>query len=447
MAVDVFMPKMSDHMETGEIVSWLVGEGERVEEGQPLLEVMTDKATAELDAPASGILTGIRAAEGTEIPVGETIAFIAEPGEEIEILPVIDGGRSGRTKGESRVQDAASPESGPVDVTPVARRLAELHGIPLDRVAGTGVEGRILKEDVLSMRGGETPSPEVKASPAARRRARELGVTLENIPGTGPGGLIRENDVDVYHGSREVEGAKTAAGQAAASDWLDLTGIERRTGERMVVSATTVPQFSISLRADAEKLLWIKDMLEGRIEQATGRRLSLTALLAKILAAVLKNHPRLNSTYLDGRLKLFRDVNVGVAVGSPDGLIVPVVHRADARSLAQVNGDLRLFQEKAKNMRFTSEELSGGTFTLSNLGMYGVEWFQALVNPPQSAILAVGSVMDTPIGGSGGGTVLRPLIGLTLTVDHRSVDGLQAARFLGDVRETIENPGILISGG
>jgi pyruvate dehydrogenase E2 component (dihydrolipoamide acetyltransferase) len=404
MAVEVFMPKMSDHMETGEIVGWLVKEGDPVEEGQALVEVVTDKATAEIEAPATGILKGIRAGvdKGVEVPVGETIAFIARHDEEV-------------------------PE-----LSPLGSKRSE----PTSATDGT-------REGGGKQEGGKRALLRVQASPSARRRARELCVDLHDVTGTGPGKLVREADVELYaQGKSPVHGTVVED----EDEWLELSPVERRTGERMLTSTLNAPQFSLTVRADVQKLLWIKDLLAEQVEEVSGERLSLTALLVKLTASALKQHPRANSSYQSGRLRLCRQVHVGVAVGSPQGLIVPVVHRADRKSTVQINREIRQFAAKARDMRFSNEELSGGTFTVSNLGMYGIERFEAIVNPPQCCILAVGSIVKTPVGTEDDRVVLRSVMNLTLAVDHRCMDGLQGAQFLNTVKQMVEAPAIFFAG-
>jgi pyruvate dehydrogenase E2 component (dihydrolipoamide acetyltransferase) len=450
MAVEVFMPKMSDHMEAGEIVNWLVGENEQVEQGQAIVEIVTDKVTAEIEAPADGVLKGIRPGldKGAVVPVGETIAFIAQGDEEIPALaPLADAGAGPAVPEPGTAAGTAVREDHElrpvVDASPVAKKLAEQHGIDLGEVAGGGRGGRIQKEDVLAFKAGRGLAWRVKASPAARRRARELGLDLKEVTGTGPDGIIREADVETFSKGGTAPAAPAAAGTV---EWLDLSMIERRTGERMSMSASTAPQFTISLRADVEKLLCIRDILSDQMVKEAGKRVTITTLLVKIVAHALREHPRVNSEHADGRLKIYREINVGVAVGGPRGLTVPVVHRADLKSISQIDGEIRSFSQKAEEMRFSSGELAGGTFTISNLGMYGIESFNAIVNPPQSSILAVGRIVKTPVGDDDERIVLRPMMHLSLTVDHRCMDGIQGAQFLNTVKETIESPGLFVHG-
>lgn len=404
MAVEVFMPKMSDHMESGEIVEWLIGEGQRVEEGQPVVEIMTDKATASIEAPASGVLKGIRAGarKGVQVPVGETIAFIAREDENVPSLPPLEPAH-GAAHGAGTLRPAEEPSS---------------------RAGSPSLPGRVM------------------ASPAARRRARELGTDLSAVRGSGPGGLVRESDVAAYHGRTK----KQAAG-SGTEEWIDLTPMQRVTGERMALSAATVPQFSLSVDADVEKLLSIRETLMERVEAETGRRLSFTTLLVAIVAAALRRYPRANASFEQGRIRLFGDVNVGVAMGTERGLVVPVIAMADRKTVVQINREMEGFEEKARAMRFEGSDLQGGHFTISNLGMYGIDRFTALINPPQSSILSVGRIVNRPVGTADNTVALRKLVNLTLSVDHRCMDGIQGAEFLRLIQQLTEKPDIFAHGG
>ncbi|PWH20876.1 MAG: hypothetical protein DDG58_00915 [Ardenticatenia bacterium] len=460
MATEIFMPKMTDHMEAGEIIRWLVKEGDRVEQGQVIMEVMTDKVVADLEAPASGILKGIRpgAVDGAIIPVGETFAFIAEPDEEVPVLPpLVTQATSvpGKSLTVAEMTDSAPvpKEPGQVLATPAVRKLAKDLGVDLALVRGSGPGGRIREEDVHAFVEARKPQAAVeefeavRASPLARRLARELGVDLIQVRGSGPGGRIREEDVRAFAEAQQATKVAIPAAPATTAtqaEWMDLTPVQRLTGQRMLESVHQAPQFTLHVTADTTNLLWLREALMERILAETGERLSITALLVKIVAMVLKEHPRVNASFEGGRIRLYREINVGVAVGSDDGLVVPVIKGANQKSLGQVVQELKMFQQKAQVMRFTSEDLSGGTFTISNLGMYGIEHFEAIINPPQAAILAVGRIIKTPVGMPDDTVALRPMMGLTLTVDHRVLDGVQGARFLCAIKEKIEKPYFLL---
>jgi pyruvate dehydrogenase E2 component (dihydrolipoamide acetyltransferase) len=464
MAVEVFMPKMTDHMEVGEIIRWLVQEGDTVEEGQVIIEVMTDKVVADFEAPASGILKGIRegAEDGAIIPVGETFAFIAEPDEKVPVLPAlapIEERPEEKAEAPPPALAPSAPEPapaqpGPVRATPVARRLAKELNVDLALVEGTGPGGRIKEEDVRAYTEVETRKPasgktaplttagSVRASPVARRVARELGIDIAQVEGTGPSGRVKEEDVRAYAEALSV--APPAQPDEADVEWLDLTPIQRLTGQRMLESVQTAPQFALTVDVDATNLLWLREALMERVVDKTGERLSITALLVKIVAFGLKRYPRANASFEDGKVKLYPQINVGVAVGTDDGLVVPVIKNADQKPLVQITQELRAFQEKAQRMRFTTEDLSEGTFTISNLGMYAIDRFSAIVNPPESAILAVGRTVKTPVGMPDDTIALRPIMSLTLSIDHRSLDGIQGAKFLTEIKELIEKPYFLL---
>jgi pyruvate dehydrogenase E2 component (dihydrolipoamide acetyltransferase) len=474
MAVEVFMPKMSDHMETGEIIRWLVEEGDRVQQGQVIMEIMTDKVVADLEAPASGILKGIRKGveDGAIVPVGETFAFIAEPDEEVPLLPPL--GPEAEPANEAvppptapTSPEPAKEETGSVRASPVARRVAKGLGVDINHVQGTGPGGRIKEEDVRAFAASQAeakpmasptaasgvevePSGVVRASPVARRVARDLGVDIDQVQGTGPGGRIKEEDVRAFAETRRARPVETRAPMPSAhppaveGEWLELSPIQRLTGQRMLESVQTAPQFALTLDIDVTNLLWLREALMERIVAETGERLSVTAILVKIVAAALKSYPRANASFEEGRVKLHSHINVGVAVGTDEGLVVPVIKEADQKSLIQITQELKAFQEKAQHMRFSSEDLSDGTFTISNLGMYGIDRFNAIIKPPESAILAVGRVVKTPVGMPDDTIALRPMMSMTLSIDHRSMDGVQGAKFLAELRERIEKPYFLL---
>lgn len=419
MAVEVFMPKMSDHMESGEIVQWLVGEGDSVKEGQAIIEVITDKVTTELEAPASGRLKGIRkgAEKGAHVPVGETIAFVAGDDEDVPDLPPLV-----QVEGPGEQSESGSTAVPWTETIPAADKAAQNQRTGVGRVA----QGL------------------VKASPAARRRARELGIEISHIRGAGPGEMVRESDVVTFHKqSLTVSGPDKTGG----AELLKPTPFQKATGDLMVLSASTAPQFFLSVSAEVEKLLSLRDLLMKRVEAGSGRRLSITTLLIKIAAAALSRYPRANTSFEKGMIRQYRDVNIGVAVGTDEGLVAPVIKKADQKSISQINLEMKTFEEKVHSMKFDAGDLAGGHFTISNLGMYGIDRFNAIVNPPQSSILAVGRIINTPVGTEKGSIVLKKLMDITLSVDHRCMDGVQGARFLTIIKQLIETPDIFKNGG
>jgi pyruvate dehydrogenase E2 component (dihydrolipoamide acetyltransferase) len=408
MAVEVYIPKMSDHMESGTILRWLVEEGQAVQSGQVLFELETDKAVGEVTAPATGVLSGVRGRAGEALPVGTAVAVIVPPGE--------------------------APASS------------------LPSAEGTGARGEV---------------EIVPATPVARRVAKELGIDLRQVSGSGPGGRVREGDVRAQAARLEAlriadQTATSMTGLTApaaappavsgpvpaslpAVELLPLSTIQRLTGERMLESIRTIPHFFLEVDVDMTRALELREAVRGRILAETGERVSLTALLVRVAAAALRRHPRLNVSFADGQLIVHPDINIGVAVGTSGGLLAPVIHQADRKSLAEITAAIRRFQARqagpgAEAARFSPQELSGGTFTVSNLGMFGVDRFSAIINPPQSAILAAGRIARKPLAGENDLLTVRPLMALTLSVDHRSLDGVQGAAFLAEVKTLLEQP-------
>lgn len=416
MAVEFYIHKMSEHMDSAEIIQWLVAEGQAVAAHQAIVEVMTDKFAVELEAPQAGILAGIRpgCVKGAVVPVGEPIAYIAQPGERVPSLPPFGDGAATRTADRGAENTAA---------------------------ADSGTEP-----------GSDEAIGRVKSTPVARRMAKDLGVDIEQVRGTGPGGRVVEADIRAAAELRKPRASEPPAPAEAPAQadengirFQELTPIQRITGERMRESVVNAPQFALDISADATNLLWLQEALGDRVALAARARLSLTCLLIKITAEALIQHPTVNAEFSGGRIKLIDAVNVGVAIGTDRGLVVPVIKDAAHKDLAAITAELAAFQEKARTLHFAAQDLAGGTFTLSNLGMYGVERFTAIVNPPQSAILAVGAVTRQPVVLANDTLGVRPLLNLTLTVDHRVLDGLQAARFLADLKQKIEKPYFVIA--
>jgi pyruvate dehydrogenase E2 component (dihydrolipoamide acetyltransferase) len=416
MALEFFVRKMTDNMESGIIRGWLVAEGDYVEEGQPVIEIETDKATVELEAPVAGILKGIRAGAeaGATVPVGETIAFIAELGEEVPVLPPLSSSQKPVSSSmiTQKPQVGEAPVSSPDQplATPVVRRLAREMEIELSLVRGSGPHGRVTKEDLLIFAEKHT------------RKTTRTGQT------GGTEQPVKRDD------------------STPDDQWLDLTPIQRITGERMVASVQTVPQFSLNVRADMTNCLQAReDALAGSSDGEAFLSLSITAIVVKAVALALQAYPRANGSFVEGRVRLNKQINIGVALGTEDGLFVAVTREADRRSLSEIDQNIRSFQQKAAEMRFDPVELTGSTFTISNLGMHGIDQFSAIINPPESAILAVGGISRTPVAMPDGSIEVRPLMSLTLSIDHRVMDGLQGAQLLSRIKELLQQPDFICS--
>jgi len=427
VATKVILPKLEMAQETATIVEWLKHEGDHVRKGEPLLVIETDKVTFELESPGTGVLSRVSATPGQELPVTQVIAYLLEPGERLPPDLAVE---------ERMEREGSAPKPTGISATPVAERLAAAHGLDLSSIVGTGAAGQITKADVeaaIAVAGRpavETPPGKMRATPAARRIARERGVDLSTVKGTGPGGQVQAVDIS---GQVPLPGeARPAVGQV-----IPLRGMRRTIAERMTRSFTTAPHISLSTRVD----MGILEADRTRLNEAGGQpHISITASLVRIVAAALKRHPWLNSTLQGDEIYLFSDVNVGVAVDVEESLVVPVVRQADRKRIAQIASELNDLVERARKGKLTPSDVVGGTFTLTNLGPFGVRQFTAIINPPQAAILAVGAIQSEVVPDKAGQIAVRPIAQMTLSADHRIVYGATAAKFLADVKDGLEHP-------
>lgn len=464
MPTAVFMPKFEMTQESGTIVAWLKDEGEHVEKGEPLLEVETDKATQEVESPATGTLAAVTGEPGQVIPIATPIAYILKPGETLDSIPS-DGQGAAESpspgQGGDKGPGALAADDGPARATPVAARLAESHGLSLDCLAGSGPRGRITREDVEAAlaTGPGARDGKVRAVPAARRLAGELGIDLCTVQGTGPEGRIQSADVvaaarALRHGQETApepgpspypatEPAATPApnGDIAIRRVVPLTNMRRTIAERMTASVREAPQFTVSVDVDMGRALGVVEDLKAG---DGGPRVTLTALMVKVCAWALRQHPEVNASYRDDAVVEWDEVNVGVATAIDQGLIVPVVRRADELGLRSIAAQVAELTGRARDGKFKREDLLGGTFTVSNLGMFGIDRFTAILNPPQAAILAVGRVAKRAEVGEDDQVEIRPVASLALTADHRVLDGAAAARFLATVQRALQHPGLLL---
>jgi len=449
---DVAMPRLSDSMEEGTILKWLKSEGDEVSRGDELVEIETDKANMTYEADQDGTLK-IVAQEGDTLPVGQTIAQIgggsngAAPSQEEPKVESEEGGEE--EPGEAETQTAT------------AERGDEERGAN-GRTAETPQEAPARAEAPDGGNGGRT-----KASPVARRMARELGLELAKLQGTGPGGRIVKADVEA---AAKGDGAQAAAAPAEApaapepaapaeeeerkapppvvsgeaqtgkgeTTTQDLTRLQQTVARRMAESKATAPDFVLNIDVDMEEAVDLRKRLKAAA--AEGQPVpSFNDFVVKASALALVDFPRANGAYRDGKFELYSRVNVGVAVAGQDALVVPTVFDADRKSLGQIARESRALAERVRAGAITPPELSSGTFTVSNLGMFGIQSFVAVINPPQAAILAVGAMQPTPVVRDGE-VVVRNIMRLTLACDHRILYGADAAEFLGRIRARLENP-------
>ncbi len=435
--IEVIMPKLGLTMEEGTIVRWLKAEGDEVEKGEVVFEVQTDKVVMEVESPGSGILGRILVGEDETVPIAHVVAYIVAPGEEVsEVLPQVDISEAVPV---TEVPSKPQPISRPIMATPAARRLARDKGVGLADLTGSGADGMIVKEDVLAaVEVGRKAAPEIavargkiKASPAARRVTREHGAVLQEISGSGPGGRIVERDVLDFVAARQR--------LAVEEQFFPVGPVRKLMAERMSQSFSTAPHFYLGVEVKATALVELRERLLPICEEKAGVRLTYTDILVKLLAATLRDHPLANATWEQGRIRLYQEINIGLATAVDEGLVVPVIAGADELSLTKIALARRELAEKATAGKLTLDEVTGGTFTLTNLGMLGVDVFQAIINPPQSAILATGRIAKRPVV-ENGQVVARPTIYLTLSVDHRVLDGATGARFLEGLQTRIEDP-------
>lgn len=429
MPTEVIMPKVDMVMETGTFVEWLKQEGEHVNKGDPLFVIDTDKAAIEMESPADGILSGVKAKLNDVIPVTEVIAYILAPGEVLptksipqQVVTISAPPNVKVTTQEPAAVISHLAELDKVRVTPVARRLAQELHLDLTQIAGRGPRGRIHKADVLAFKESHS-SVECDSAPQA---AQTPAASVQPVVST-----------------PAVTSTSIPLPDARRKQVIPLAGSRKIIAERMAYSATTIPHFTLSLSVDMTEAIRLRERVLEPLKAQTGQRVSFTAILARAVATVLPRHPYLNASLSDGNLILWDDIHLGIATSVEENLIVPVIREAQSKSLGQLVKTLGDLTERARNRRLTPAEMTGSTFTISNLGMFGIESFAAIINPPESAILAVGRMMDTPVK-SAEGCEFRPMIQLTASADHRIVDGVGVARFLAELKSTLENPYLLI---
>lgn len=457
MAKEIIMPKFGFTQEDSTIVAWLKNEGEKVEKGDPIAEVTTDKVNMEVEAPEDGILGGIRYQEGESVPVTEILAFILEEGEE---APEVAARPAARPETEAAPEAQAAPSQPPPapaaegetpTATPVARRVAEAEGVDLSAVSGSGVGGKITREDVeayIAASGADGDGEKPRATPAARRAAREEGVDMAAVQGSGPRGRIQESDVLAAAASAPAQPALPAVPRPALvpsgeAVIIPLEGMRRTIAERLQASYQEAPHITFTLDVDMGKAIAFREYANQLISDDEPR-ISMTAVVVKAVAWALREHPTLNAYLTGDQIILLPDVNVGVAVALPDGLIVPVVHQADQKGLRQIGAEVVELTWRAREGRLRSNDVTDGTFTVSNLGMYGIDHFTAIINPPQVGILAVGRTTKRFVPDENDQPVARPIMTITLSVDHRVVDGAAAAQFATALRDALEEPASIL---
>jgi pyruvate dehydrogenase E2 component (dihydrolipoamide acetyltransferase) len=392
MAISVVMPALEMAQETGKLLAWRKKEGEQVVKGEPLLEIETDKAVVEVESPGDGTLSAVSAKVGDDIPVGQTIAWLLKPGE-------------------------TAPTNGAEEKSPSAR--------------ATSAPERSTSAPTPAADSSAASAPQI--SPKARRLAKELGVDIGKVKGTGAEGVITAEDVQAF------ADAKTTVSTETAPISEPLSAVARLMAERTTESWTSVPHFFVSRDVDATALLAFQKNEAAQIAQAAGDKLSITDVLVGLIARMLEKHPRINSSWVDGAIKPNKDVHVSVAMAVKDGVVSAVIHSAQNKTLSEISWRRRELTELAHINKLRPPDIAGGTFTVSNLGMYKVDAFTAIIPQPQAAILAVGGISDRVVAVEGKPAV-RPMMTITLSSDHRVIDGARAAEFLRDLADAIREP-------
>jgi pyruvate dehydrogenase E2 component (dihydrolipoamide acetyltransferase) len=433
MATDVMMPRLSDSMEEGTVLKWLVDVGGEVKRGEPLVEVETDKANMTYEADTDGVLIEVLAQEGETLPIGQAIARIGSADEATGHRPQATGDTA-QAEPASEEPEAEPDQPSEEEPAPEPQPSDTRHPTP-DTQSGNG---------------------RVKASPVARRMAREMGLELAGIEGSGPGGRIVKSDVEAA-----AQGGGTAVKERPADEQptpdtrpptpdtpsaadgakgtvttQELTRLQRTVSRRMAESKATAPEFQLNMEIDMSGCV----ELRARLKEVADPAPSFNDMVVKACAAALREFPRVNGAYRDGQWELYSRINVGVAVAAQETLIVPTIFDAGQKSLGAIAADARALITKVRDGNITPPELSGGTFTVSNLGMYGIETFTAIINPPQAAILAVGALKKKAVVDDAGRIVARDMMGVTLICDHRILYGADGAEFLARVRQLLEQP-------
>ena len=395
MAISVVMPALEMAQETGKLLSWLKKEGERVAKGEPLLEIETDKAVMEVESPGDGVLAGVNVQAGAEVPVGHTIAWIVKPGESAPV---------GQPRAESG-RKSSTTRSAPIATSAPATQAE--------------------------------PNREIRISPKARRLASEKGIDLAHIRGSGAGGEILASDILDFAGAKAVPTIESHA--------ESISPIARLMAERTTQSWTTVPHFFVTRELDARALNQARQQFTSVIEKSHNVKLTHSDFLVALVARALAKHPKVNASWAGDRVRLNADINISLAMAVEEGVVAPVISHADTTGLGDIAVQRRDLAERAANNKLHPADLTGGTFTISNLGMFDVDAFTAIITPPQAAILAVGRIADRVVSVDGQPGV-RPTLTITLSSDHRVIDGAYAAKFMRDLADAISDPNKWIGG-
>ncbi|WP_077302151.1 dihydrolipoamide acetyltransferase family protein [Virgibacillus pantothenticus] len=436
MAKEVFMPKLSSTMSVGTLLQWFKEAGDYVEVGEPLFEIMTDKINIEVESYEEGTLLKKYAQVDEDVPVNAVIGYIGEKGEEVPEQPPVYSGEgiedtvpetTSEKEESENDQNLLNQDQGKIRATPAAKRVAAEHNVDLSSIRGIGPEGRIQEQDVRD----SLDQKRVLSTPLAGKIAIENNLDIGAIAGTGARGKIVKSDVLTQMNRKESV-------DTVPEIWK-LSGLRKVIAQKMTESVQTIPHVTLTSEIDMSNAVSLREALLPTIEQQTGYRLSYTEIIMKAVSYALRLHPRLNASLVEDEIIMNHDINIGLAVALDDALIVPSVKQADTKGLAELTKTSKMLGEKARDNRLSPEEMSGSTFTISNLGMYAIDGFTPIINPPETAILGVGRIMDKPVIVNGEVTV-RPMMVTSLSFDHRAIDGAPAAAFLTELKSLLEDP-------
>ncbi len=454
MADVVTLPQLGSTMEEGIVVRWLKKLGENVSAGEPLLEVETDKATMEVEAPFTGTLSQILAQEGELVPVRQAIAVIGDGA----VIPLADNVAPATVavdpistpRAETVGGNAPTAGSGAPSISPRARRLAAANGVELSHLAGcgSGPYGRVLERDIIAYLANAAPAVlqddrQPRLTPLAARMANDLGVAHGDLALGLPGSRVRS--ADVVNVARQQAAATTTPSTTQESDYVVVAigNLQKRVAENVSRSAFTAPHVTLTLAVDMTECIRLRNLILPAVEQAYGARLSFTDLIVKAAALALMEHQNVNATFNGSEIRMHRKVNIGVAVAVDDGLVVPVLHDANSKPVGALSALLKKLVARAKENRLTPDELSGGTFTITNLGSFDIDHFNPVIVTGQAAILGVCRIAELPVVVNGVVEV-RSMMNLCLSFDHRVTNGAPAAKFLQTIKQLLEAPARLI---
>jgi pyruvate dehydrogenase E2 component (dihydrolipoamide acetyltransferase) len=440
MAIEVIMPKVDMDQTTGTVAEWCKNNGERVKEGEVILVIETDKVAVDVESPGSGILDGISVQPGDIVPIGQVIAYLLSEAE------FSARGLDASPKPEQKIFAPSDKITFEQVATPVAKNMAAVHGVDLKTVIPTGIGQKITKADVQARLTGVSSSPtdgKAYASPAARRVAHENQVDLGSLQGSGPKGRIQTQDVTAFLEGQEGVELQASALKAEPDlepDIIPLIGMRRTIADRMTANYQQIPHIRFTSRVDMTGFGNVRNKLNELAEKNGAQKISATAMFVKLVAATLRRHPFINSSLRESEILLHQEINIGVAVALENGLIVPVVKNADKKGFAEIAVEVTDLSARARAGKLLSPEVKGGTFTISNLGPFGIEQFDAIINAPEAAILAIGATQLTAIPDQDGQIRALPIMHMTLSADHRLIDGAVAARFVADLKAVLEDP-------